>query len=68
MSNEEIIWAWLSERIGNEYGVAGLMGNLQAESGLRPNNLRREHAGDVPGRGRVRDRAVDILEPEAGSV
>ncbi|MBR6707748.1 MAG: peptidoglycan-binding protein [Clostridia bacterium] len=44
MSNEEIIWAWLSERIGNEYGVAGLMGNLQAESGLRPNNLENRYA------------------------
>ena len=44
MSNEEIIWAWLNERIGNEYGVAGLMGNLQAESGLRPNNLENRYA------------------------
>lgn len=33
------IWDFLMERIGNEYGVAGLMGNLYAESSLRPNNL-----------------------------
>ena len=26
-------------KIGNPYGVAGLMGNLYAESGLRSNNL-----------------------------
>lgn len=30
------IWDWLLAKIGNEYGVAGLMGNLQAESGLCP--------------------------------
>lgn len=32
--NNEYIWAVLYNTIGNEYGVAGLMGNLQAESGL----------------------------------
>ena len=36
---EEQIWKYFKERIGNDYGVAGLMGNLYAESGLRPNNL-----------------------------
>lgn len=36
---EQTIWNYLLSKIGNEYGVAGLMGNLQAESGLRPNNL-----------------------------
>ncbi len=35
----EIIWNFLYERIGNPYGVAGLMGNLQAESALLPVNL-----------------------------
>lgn len=39
MSNSEIIWNALLNDIGNEYGVAGLMGNLYAESGLIPNNL-----------------------------
>lgn len=38
-SDEEKIWDYLYERIGNAYGVAGLMGNLYAESGLRSNNL-----------------------------
>ena len=30
------IWDYLMAKIGNEYGVAGLMGNLQAESALCP--------------------------------
>ena len=38
-NNEERIWDFLLAKIGNEFGVAGMMGNLQAESGLRPNNL-----------------------------
>lgn len=33
------IWDFLLSKIGNPYGVAGLMGNLQAESGLNPQNL-----------------------------
>ncbi len=33
------IWDYLLAKIGNEYGVAGLMGNLQAESGLIPHRL-----------------------------
>lgn len=37
--NESHIWDVLYEKIGNPYGVAGLMGNLYAESGLLPNNL-----------------------------
>ena len=37
--NEKIIWDFLLGKIGNPYGVAGLMGSLYAESGCRPNNL-----------------------------
>lgn len=33
------IWTYLMDRINNPYGVAGLMGNMQAESGLNPKNL-----------------------------
>lgn len=36
---EEKIWNFLMEKIGNAYGVAGLMGNLNAESGLNTRNL-----------------------------
>ena len=35
----QIIWNFLKEEGFNDYGVAGLMGNLDAESGLRSNNL-----------------------------
>ena len=33
------IWNYLYGRIQNPYGVAGLMGNIQAESGFNPYNL-----------------------------
>lgn len=36
---EREIWDFLAVRIGNPYGVAGLMGNLYAESGLRADDL-----------------------------
>lgn len=36
---EEKIWNFLKEKIANDYGVAGLMGNLEAESRLNPRNL-----------------------------
>lgn len=35
----QIIWNFLKEEGFNDYGIAGLMGNLDAESGLRSNNL-----------------------------
>jgi hypothetical protein len=38
------IWDYFVNAIGNEYGVAGLMGNLRAESGLYPDRVQ----GDVP--------------------
>lgn len=36
MNDEKLIWDTLMEAIGNPYGVAGLMGNLFAESSLNP--------------------------------
>ena len=33
------IWSYLYGKLNNAYGVAGLMGNLYAESGLSPTNL-----------------------------
>ena len=36
MTNEQLIWNYLYEKIRNVYGVAGLMGNLYAESSLNP--------------------------------
>ena len=38
-SREQTIWDTLFAAIGNAYGVAGLMGNLYAESSLNPQNL-----------------------------
>ena len=38
-SDAKAIWDRLLAFIGNPYGVAGVMGNMQAESGLRSNNL-----------------------------
>lgn len=37
--NEKTIWDYLIAKIGNPCGVAGLMGNLYAESALNPTNL-----------------------------
>lgn len=42
--NEKKIWDYLIAQIGNPFGVAGLMGNLYAESGLRANNLQNSYA------------------------
>lgn len=36
MTNEQIIWNFLYEKLHNPYGVAALMGNLMAESSLNP--------------------------------
>lgn len=38
-TNEEKIWNFLISKINNAFGVAGLMGNIHAESGLNPKNL-----------------------------
>lgn len=39
MPNDQFIWDFLKKERFNDYGTAGLMGNLQAESGLLSNNL-----------------------------
>lgn len=44
-TNEEKIWNYLKSKGLSDYGVAGLMGNLYAESGLRPNNLQNTYEG-----------------------
>lgn len=38
-ADQKKMWNYLYGKIGNYYGVAGLMGNLYAESALRSNNL-----------------------------
>ena len=37
--NDDLVWKLLLADLGNEYGVAGVMGNLKAESCIRSNNL-----------------------------
>ena len=39
----KVIWDYLIGKIGNAYGVAGLMGNLYAESALNPMNLQNSY-------------------------
>lgn len=41
--NEKKIWTFLIGKIGNPIGVAGLMGNLYAESALNPRNLQNSY-------------------------
>ncbi len=43
MAEEKKIWDSLLSFIGNPYGVAGLMGNLKAESGLEPKCLEKTY-------------------------
>ena len=47
MPDEHHIWELLYAKIGNPYGVAGLMGNLYAESGLRSDNLQNSYEGSL---------------------
>jgi hypothetical protein len=35
----KVMWNFFKSKGLNDYGIAGLMGNLQAESGLKPTNL-----------------------------
>lgn len=42
-TDEQKIWNYLFEKLGNAYGTAGLMGNLYAESGLKPKNLQNSY-------------------------
>ena len=42
-ADEKTIWNYLMNKIGNAYGVAGLMGNLYAESALKSNNLQQSY-------------------------
>ncbi|PKK40486.1 N-acetylmuramoyl-L-alanine amidase domain protein [Clostridiaceae bacterium JG1575] len=42
-SNEETIWNFLSGKGLNAYAVAGVMGNLYAESALKPANLQNSY-------------------------
>lgn len=47
MNTEEKIWSYLKAQGLTDSGAAGLMGNLYAESGLRPNNLQNSYEGKL---------------------
>lgn len=38
-ADPEVLWNFFKKQGLNDYGIAGLMGNLYAESGLKPTNL-----------------------------
>lgn len=43
MANELIIWNFFKNKGLSDFGIAGLMGNLRAESGLNPKNLQNSY-------------------------
>ena len=47
MNTEEKIWSFLKTHGMTDAGAAGVMGNLYAESGLRPNNLQNSYEGKL---------------------
>ena len=56
MDNEKVIWDYLLKILNNEYGVAGLMGNLKSESGLNPQQVQGDFTdGDVTSKNYTKD-------------
>ena len=49
MDNITTIWKYLKKQIKNDYGVAGLMGNIKAESNFQPTNLQNNFETKLPG-------------------
>ena len=41
--NDKVMWDFFKSKELNDFGIAGLMGNLYAESGLRPANLQNSY-------------------------
>ena len=56
---EKQIWNFLKAEGFNDFGVAGLMGNLLAESGLRPNNMEDQYQSKLGYNDESYTRAVD---------
>lgn len=44
---KQTIWNFLCEKIGNAYGAAALMGNLQAESGFKADNIQNSYEDSI---------------------
>lgn len=58
-ADEKKIWDFLYGKIGNYYGVAGVMGNLYAECGLRSNNLQNTYERSLNYTDEAYTKAVD---------
>lgn len=43
LSNEQIVWNFFKQKGYNDYGVAGIMGNIEPESGFNPINLQNSY-------------------------
>lgn len=56
---EKRIWDFLKAEGFNDFGIAGLMGNLFAESGLRPNNMEDKYQSKLGYNDESYTRAVD---------
>ena len=56
---EKQIWDFLKAEGFSDFGVAGLMGNLFAESGLRPNNMEDQYQSKLGYNDESYTRAVD---------
>ena len=60
--SEKTIWAFLVDKLGNECGAAGLMGNLYAESGLKSTNLQNSYEKKLGYTDQTYTKAVDSGE------
>lgn len=57
--NKKIFHDFFLKKLGNEYGVAGLWGNIYAESGGRPNNLQNSYESKLGYTDETYTKAVD---------
>ena len=59
MDKVEYIWKWLKSHINNDYGVAGLMGNLRSESNFNSKNLQNSYESSLGYTDETYTRAID---------
>lgn len=58
-TNAKKLWDLFKSKIGNEYGVAGLLGNLKGESNCMPNNLQNTYESKLGYTDKTYTEAVD---------
>lgn len=61
-ANEGTIWNFLKRKGLNDFAVAGIMGNLYAESGLKPTNLQNNYEKSLGYTDDTYTKAVDLGE------